>query len=172
MSPGPGSQAVWDAGPLAAEILDRPRWLARLGAAHREVGRPVVHQRGGFRTGRTTSGSRRTTGFVCARILPRPSGVMQPYWVRTLPTSTATATRRNFCRSMLRVPRGWSVRRLEPGCYELNPVDEHLPYWRSLWFPYPDRDDPAKEATLWGDLSDPDGDGIPTCGEYGWWRFR
>jgi hypothetical protein len=41
-----------------------------------------------------------------------------------------------------------------------------LAYWRTLHFSAPDRADPAKEATVWGNDADPEGDGIHNCGEY------
>ena len=42
----------------------------------------------------------------------------------------------------------------------------NLAYWRTLHFSAADRADPAKEATVWGNHADPDGDHIPNSGEY------
>ncbi len=54
----------------------------------------------------------------------------------------------------------------EAGAYETVAAGMSLAYWRTLHFSAPDRADPAKEATVWGNDADPEGDGIPNCGEY------
>ncbi len=54
----------------------------------------------------------------------------------------------------------------EAGAYETVAAGMSLAYWRTLHFSAPDRADPAKEATVWGNSADPEGDGIPNCGEY------
>jgi len=54
----------------------------------------------------------------------------------------------------------------EAGAYEMPPAGMSLAYWRSLHFSAPDRADPAKQATVWGDTADLDGDGVPNMGEY------
>jgi len=54
----------------------------------------------------------------------------------------------------------------EPGAYEFVPGSMSLAYWRTLHFSAADRADPAKEATVWGNNADSDGDGTPNCGEY------
>ena len=54
----------------------------------------------------------------------------------------------------------------EMGAYEYEATAMSLAYWRSLHFSASDRADPAKEASVWGDYADPDGDHVPNCGEY------
>jgi hypothetical protein len=54
----------------------------------------------------------------------------------------------------------------EPGAYEFVPGPMSLAYWRALHFSATDRANPAKEATIWGNQADPDGDGVPNSGEY------
>ncbi len=47
-----------------------------------------------------------------------------------------------------------------------DPPADALDIWRRLEFGPDVVDDPAQEATLWGDLLDPDGDGVATIFEY------
>jgi predicted outer membrane repeat protein len=54
----------------------------------------------------------------------------------------------------------------DAGAYEFVPGAMSLAYWRTLHFNAVDRADPAKEATVWGNPADPDGDGVPNSGEY------
>jgi hypothetical protein len=54
----------------------------------------------------------------------------------------------------------------DAGAYEFVPGSMSLAYWRTLYFSAADRADPAKEATVWGNHADPDGDGVPNSGEY------
>lgn len=54
----------------------------------------------------------------------------------------------------------------EIGACEFQPGVFSIAYWRTLHFSAADRADPAKEATVWGNEADPEGDHMPNCGEY------
>jgi len=48
----------------------------------------------------------------------------------------------------------------------LNVIGNSLDAWRSQYFSYADLSDPTKEATVWGDLADPDQDGMNNLLEF------
>jgi hypothetical protein len=56
----------------------------------------------------------------------------------------------------------------EPGPYEFDTtgMGMSLAFWRTLHFSATDRTNPAREATVWGNNADPDGDSVPNSGEY------